>query len=129
MQISSSNGPSCGPLLPVEPEDHIGRLKVRLLANGGDAEVVGFCDEVFQDGIITIEKLQERLTRDQCIRNNLRDGKRFQMFLDKVGVMGGTKNVCRLCSDDNAAVYRNHRDALRHLLKDHFGLYFLCAHW
>ena len=117
-----------GPLLPVDPEDDIGRLKGRLLASGGDAEAVKFCDEVFKEGI-TIEMLQRRLTRDQCKRFNLRDGKQFQMFLEKVGVTGETKNLCQLCSGNNAVVYKRHRDALRHLLKDHFGLWFECTYW
>ncbi len=33
-------GRSRGPLLPVDPEDNIERLKAQLLANGGDAEAV-----------------------------------------------------------------------------------------
>lgn len=121
-------GRSRGPLQPVDPVDDIGSLKLRLLANGGDAEAVKLCDEVFDEGI-TIGMLQRRLTRDQCERLNLRDGKQFQMFLEKVGVTGGTKNHCRLCSRNNAAVYNRHRDALRHLLKDHFGLWFKCTYW
>ena len=119
---------SRAPLLPVDREDDITRLKARLLANGADAEAVNLCDEVFKDGITT-ENLQRRLTWDQCKRLDLRDGKQFQMFLQKVEVMGGSKNCCRLCSRNNAVVYKNHRDALRHFLKDHFGLWFECTYW
>lgn len=121
-------GRSRGPLLPVDPENDIEKLKARLLANGGDAEAVDLCDEVFKEGITT-EMLRRRLTRDQCKRLDIRDGKQFQMFLEKVGVTGVTKNRCRLCSGNNAAVYKNHRDALRHFLKDHFGLWFECTYW
>ena len=128
VSLPTAVGRSRGPLLPVDPEDDIGRLKARLHVNGGDAEAVNLCDEVFKGGI-TMEMLQRRLTRDQCKRLNLRDGKQFQMFLEKVGVTGVTKNRCRLCSGNNAVVYRNHRDALRHLLKDHFGLWFGCTYW
>ena len=125
---ATATGRSRGPLLPVDREDDITRLKARLLANGADAEAVDLCDEVFKDGITT-ENLQRRLTWDQCKRLDLRDGKQFQMFLQKVEVMGGSKNCCRLCSRNNAVVYKNHRDALRHFLKDHFGLWFECTYW
>ena len=124
----TATGRSRGPLLPVDREDDITRLKGRLLANGASAEAVNLCDEVFKDGITT-EILERRLTWDQCKRLDLRDGKQFQIFLEKVEVVGGTKNCCRLCSRNNAVVYKNHRDALRHFLKDHFGLWFECTHW
>jgi hypothetical protein len=117
-----------GPLLPVDPEDDIARLKGRLLENGADAEAVELCDEVFKDGV-TKGALEQRLTRAQCKELGLRDGKQFQLFLEKIKVKGETKNRCRLCPGHDAVVYKNHRDALRHFRKDHFGLWFGCAHW
>ena len=117
-----------GPLLPVDPEDNIARLKSRLLEHGADMEAVKLCDEVFKDGV-TKEALQRRLTRDQCRRLRLKEGKQFQLFLEKVEMMGATKNCCRLCPVNDAIVYKKHRDALRHLFKEHFGLWFECTLW
>ena len=104
------------------------RLKARLVEGGATVDVVDLCDDVFNDGV-TREALAGRLTHSQCRNLGLRDGKRFQMFLEKVEVMGGTRNRCRLCPSNDAMVYKNHRDALRHFLKDHFGLHFECMDW
>ena len=116
------------PLLPVDPEDDLSRLKTDLVENGADVEAVNSCDEVFKDGI-SKEALQKPLTRKQCKRLHLRTGKQFQRFLEKVQVDGGTKNRCRLCPGNDAVLYKGHRDALRHFHKDHFGLWFECTHW
>jgi hypothetical protein len=120
-------GGSRGPRLPVDPEHDIARLKSRLRKNGADGEAVDFCDDVFKDGVST-GALEKRLTREECTTLGVQDGKKFQRFLEKVTVSGGTKNRWRLCRGD-AVLYKNHRDALRHFLKDHFGLWFGCNHW
>lgn len=125
---AAAAGPSRRPLLPVDPEDNVTRLKARLRDGGADMEAVNVCDEVFKGGV-TIEALQRRLTRNECRELHLRDGKQFQRFLEEVAVMGGTKKRCRLCPRDDARQYKNHRDALRHFLKDHFGLWFGCTDW
>ena len=117
-----------GPRLPVDAEGDLTRLKDELFKNGADVGAVNVCDEVFKDGI-TKEALQMRLTRKQCKELHLQDGKQFQRFLEKVQVAGGTRNRCRLCPGNAAALYKNHRDALRHFLKDHFGLWFECTRW
>jgi len=117
-----------GPRLPVGAEGDLTRLKDELVENGADVEAVNLCDEVFKDGI-NKEALQKRLTRKQCKGLHLQDGKQFQVFLEKVQVAGGTKNRCRLCPGNDAALYKNHRDALRHFLKDHFGLCYECTRW
>ena len=117
-----------GPRLPVEAEGNLARLKDELVDNGADVEVVDLCDEVFKDGI-NKEALQKRLTRKQCKILHLQDGKQFQIFLEKVQVAGGTRNRCRLCPGNDAVLYKNHRDALRHFHKEHFGLWFECTRW
>jgi len=116
------------PLRPVDPAENVTRLKVRLVEGGAAVEAVDLCDDVFKDGM-TREALERRLTHAQCRRLDLRDGKTFQLFLGKDEVMGGTRNRCRLCPRHDAMLYKNHRDALRHLLKDHFGLPFECTYW
>ena len=126
--LPTATGKWRGPLLPVGSEDNLTRLKARLVENGADVEAVKLCDEIFKDGI-SKEALQKRLTREQCRGLHLRDGKQFQRLLEKVEVTGGTKNRCRLCPGNDAALYKNHRDASRHFHKEHFGLWFECTRW
>src|SRR5258706_256034 len=126
--LSTATGRRCGPLLPVDPEDDLTRLKDGLVENGAEVDAVNLCDEIFKDGI-SKEALQKRLTREQCRRLHLRDGKQFQRLLEKVEVTGEMKNRCRLCPGNDAVLYKNHRDALRHFHKEHFGLWFKCTRW
>jgi len=114
----------CDPVLPTEFEGDVPKLELRLLEKGANKLVVGLCDEVFKNGV-TIEALEERMTRKQCERLGVRDGKQFRLFLEfgkAVGANGhmSERHRCRLCPI--AKEYKKHRDALRHLLKDHFGL-------
>jgi len=120
---------SRGPVLPTKFQGDVAKLKVWLLAKGANDQVVGLCDTVFKNGV-TIEALEERMTREQCEELGVRDGKQFRLFLELVVGANGQMTVqhrCRLCSPGKK--YKNHRDALRHLLKDHFGLSFRCARW
>ena len=126
--LTMATGRWRGPLLPVDHEGDRARLKAHLVENGADMEAMNVCDEIFKDGF-NKEALQKRLTREQCRRLHLRDGKQFQRLLEKVEVTGGTKNRCRLCPGNGAMLYKNHRDALRHFHKEHFGLWFECTRW
>jgi len=117
------------PVLPTKFEGDLANLKARLLAKGANDQAVELCNTVFENGV-TIEALEERMTREQCEGLGVRDGKKFRLFLTLVvgadGQMTGQHRCC-LCSPGK--VYKNHRDALRHLLKDHFGLSFRCKKW
>ncbi len=122
-------GASRNPVLPTEFEGDVAKLKARLLAKGANEQVVELCDTVFKNGV-TIEALEERMTREQCEKLGVRDGKKFRVFLELVGGTNGQmtgRHRCCLCSPGKD--YKNHRDALRHLLKDHFGLGFRCERW
>ena len=124
-----ATGSSCNPVLPTEFEGEVPKLKARLLAKGANRHVVELCDIVFKNGV-TIEALEERMTRGQCESLGVRDGKQFRLFLELVGKADGRmaeRHQCCLCPPGKE--YRNHRDALRHLLKDHFGLSFKCERW
>ena len=118
-----------GPITPVFEADPT-KLKARLIKYGAAQEDVDLCDEVFKDGV-TVEALERRLTRSQCEKLGLRDGRRYRILLEKVEVTGEsmTRNRCRLCPRDHAKMYKHRHDSLRHLLKDHFGLYFKCPQW
>ena len=122
-------GASRGPVLPTEFESDIAKLKERLLEKGASEKAVELCDAIFKNGV-TIEALEERMTREQCERLGVRDGKQFRLFLKFVGKRNGQitgRQRCCLCPPGKE--YKHHRDALRHLLKDHFGLSFRCEWW
>ena len=126
-KVPTATGRRRRPLLPVEAED-LTRLKARLVKGGATVKAAELCDDVFKDGI-TRGELERRLTHSQCEHLGLRDGKTFQVFLERVEVMGGVTNRCRLCPMLDAMTFKHHRSGLRHLLKDHFGLSFECMHW
>ena len=110
-------------------ESTLKTLKTRLLAQNIAEGDVDLCDEVFKDGV-TIEALETRLTRSQCEKLGLRDGKRYQILLEVEGTgESGTRHRCRLCPRNDAVLYKNHRSALRHLRKVHLGLLLACEYW
>jgi hypothetical protein len=117
------------PVLPTQFEGDVARLIARLRAKGANEQVVELCNTVFKNGV-TIEALEERMTREQCEGLGVRDGRQFRLFLQLVVGANGQmtrRHRCCLCSPGKE--YKNHRDALRHLLKDHFGLSFRCKRW
>jgi hypothetical protein len=120
-RVSRTLGSSRGPVLPIGFEDDVPKLKARLLAKGADIRAMERCDENFKDGL-TKEVLEERMTREQCAGLGVRDGKQFKRFLHWNYEVG--RHRCRLCSPGKT--YKNSRDALRHLFKDHFSLGFEC---
>jgi hypothetical protein len=121
---SRTLGSSRGPVPRIEFEADLLKLKARLRAQGADELAVGLCDQIFKDGV-TKEALVERMTREQCAGLGVRDGKQFKRFLHWNYEVG--RHQCRLCSPGKT--YKNSRDALRHLFKDHFSLGFECEQW
>ncbi len=119
--------------LPAEEfEDDISKLTHRLTIQGADRTVVELCSAIFAQGV-SIEALKAQMTRQECEKHELRSGMRYRMLLDvvrmeKAGVLM-VRHVCRLCRHGEAEDYKHHRDALRHLLRDHFGMGFQCTQW
>ena len=111
--------------LPAEEfEGNVLKLKDRLLRKGAEPTAVGVCTRIFSEGI-SIAALEVSMTREESKAHGV-VGKRYRMLLEKRAELGGTKNRCRLCS--GSVEYKNHRDALRHLLKDHFGMGYECKY-
>lgn len=105
-------------ILPVE----VLNMERRLLAEGVERTVVELCIEIFKQGV-TIDALEAHMTPEESERYGA-VGKRFRLLLDMVGEEGmRTRHWCRLCKKKE---YKNHRDALRHLLKTHFRIGYTC---
>jgi len=113
--------------IPAEAfEGDILKLKERLLRKGAEPTAVGVCTRIFSEGI-SIAALEGPMTREESEEHGV-IGKRYRMLLKRSMESGGIKNRCRLCSEKGSVEYKNHRDALRHLLKDHFGMGYECKH-
>src|SRR5258706_15725860 len=56
-------------------------------------------------------------------------GRVYLAFLESIneGEGVGTYYVCRLCHSEQ--IWRQHKDVLRHLRRDHFGLSYVCKYW
>jgi hypothetical protein len=110
--------------LPAEEfEEDMVKLEERLLQNGAEPTAVDVCTRIFREGI-SIAALEVSMTREESMEHGV-VGKRYRMLLEKRTESGGTKNRCRLCG---RVEYKHHRDALRHLLKDHFGMGYECKY-
>lgn len=97
-------------------------MEQRLLAEGVERTVVERCIEIFKQGV-TIDALETQMTVGESKRYGA-VGKRFRQLLEMVGGEGmRTRHLCRLCKNKE---YRNHRDALRHLLETHFCIGYTC---
>lgn len=119
--------------LPAEEfEEDISKLTNRLIIQEVDRAVVELCSAIFAQGV-SLEALNARMTRKECEKHGLRSGMRYRMLLDVVKVIEDgvlvDRHVCRLCHRDEAPAYKHHRDALRHLRRDHFGMGFQCTKW
>jgi len=113
--------------LPAEAfEGDVLKLNERLLRKGADPTAVGVCTRIFSEGI-SIAALEVPMTREESEEHGV-IGKRYRMLLKRSTESGGIKNRCRLCSKEGCIEYKNHRDALRHLLKDHFGMGYECKY-
>jgi hypothetical protein len=119
--------------LPAEEfEDDIPKLIKRLTIQGVNRSAVELSSAIFAQGV-SLEALKARMTRKECEKHGLRSGMRYRMLLEVVKVMKAgvlmDRHFCRLCHRGDAADYKHHRDALRHLLRDHFGIGFQCTQW
>jgi hypothetical protein len=110
--------------LPAEDfEGSVLKLKGRLLRKGAEPAAVDICIGIFSEEI-SIAALEKSMTREESEEHGV-VGKRYRMLLEKRTESGAIKNRCRLCGE---VEYKNHRDALRHLLKGHFGMGYKCTY-
>lgn len=116
-------------------ESNITRLQERLRQEGANPDAVALVQTIFSDGV-TLEALTRRRTRAEATQEasfSQGAGPVYLGFLDSVhSALGesGTRYQCRLCPIKGEIItWKYHRDVLRHLRKEHFGLGEKCFHW
>jgi len=102
-------------------------VQARCITDGGDPAAVNLLRATFPDGIST-KALTRRMTRDEAREyNHGASGQMYRVFL-RIGE--GNRFRCRLCAADaDEGGWKQAKDALRHLKRDHFGLGTCCDHW
>lgn len=123
------------PRLPAaDYESDVLRLQERLKREGADAKAVDVIHTIFCDGV-TLDALTRRRTREEAAQEAFGQGAGpvYLAFLDTVKSTqkeNGVRYRCRLCPDKGEVLtWKYHRDVLRHLRKEHFGLGEKCPQW
>jgi len=118
-------------------EPNIIKLQERLRREGGDQDAVTLVESVFPDEV-TLEALTRRQTREEAAQQIFGQGGGpvYLAFLETSPLnkrdngASGVRFRCRLCPNNTVALYwKHHRDVLRHLKRDHFGLGETCIQW
>ena len=107
------------------------RLQQRCRRQGADEGAIGCLGKVFTNEV-SLKALTRPLTDAEVEKKEfgVETGRVYIAFLESIdeeeeGV--GTYYVCRLCHSEQ--IWRHHKDVLRHLRRDHFGLADVCNQW
>ena len=96
-------------------------------ADGGEERAIALLPGIFSSEI-TEKALTRKMTREEARKHhNGASGQVYRMLLrsDESG-----RSHCRLCAvDANHNGWRNAKDVLRHLKRDHFELVHVCPRW
>ena len=107
------------------PDIHVAIERCR--ANGGEENAIALLQVIFSDGISEKALIRQMTSEEAGEHNRGMSGQVYRMLLrnDDVG-----RFHCRLCPvGSNGGGWRNARDVLRHLKRDHFGLGDACKSW
>jgi hypothetical protein len=115
---------------PVTYEGNLARLQQRCRGQGADEGAIGLLGKVFANGV-SLEALIRQLTDEEADTNEfgIETGRIYIAFLETINDEEGVVShyVCRLCHTEQT--WKHHKDALRHLRRDHFGLADVCKQW
>ena len=97
-------------------------------ADGGEEHAIALLPKIFSNGI-SEKALTRKMTREEARKHHnsraLMQVYRMLLRSDEAG-----RFHCRLCAiDANQNGWKNARDVLRHLKRDHFGLEKVCSRW
>ena len=115
---------------PITYEGNLVRLQQRCRGQGADEEAIGLLGKVFTDEV-SLEALTRPLTDAEVETKEfgVETGRVYIAFLKIINEEEGegTYYVCRLCHSEQ--IWKHHKDVLRHLRRDHFGLADVCNQW
>ena len=111
-------------------EGDLVRLQQRCRAQGADDGAVALLTRVFAHEV-SLEALTRPFTDAEAETEGfgVRTGKAYLVFLEYTneGEHVVPRYACRLCHGDQT--WKHSKDVLRHLRRDHFGLYEACKKW
>lgn len=127
------------PGVPYEPDLH--KLQARCLRQGGEREAITLIPRIFAKGVHK-DALARLKTGEEVVSQTFGEGP-GPVYLcllqaieessaeDEVDQQCVTRYTCRLCPGpiDTKFSWKNERDVLRHLRKQHFGLSDSCDLW
>ena len=115
---------------PITYEGDLIRLQQRCRGQGADEGAIGLLGKVFTNEV-SLEALTRPLTDAEVETNEfgVETGRVYIAFLETDNEDEGVRPfyVCRLCHSER--IWRHHKDVLRHLRRDHFGLADVCDQW
>ena len=97
-------------------------------ADGGEEHAIALLPKIFANGI-SEKALTRKMTREEARKHhNSRAFMQVYRMLLRIDEAGRFR--CRLCAiDADQNGWKNARDVLRHLKRDHFGLEKVCPRW
>lgn len=96
-------------------------------ADGGEEDAIALLQTIFSIGI-SEQALIRKLTREEARQHHSRAPTQVYRILLRNDEAGSSH--CRLCTAGaNENGWKNARDVLRHLKRDHFGLVDVCERW
>ena len=105
-------------------------LAARLIFEGADPDAVDTLRRWIFVAKVTEQELKAPIeSRELSLRHG---GVRvkWHLLLQVTGVIAGEQSYCcRLCPLEHRPEYKNERDVLRHLKRDHFGFSVACQYW
>ena len=115
---------------PVKYDDNLERLQERCRKQGADEGAIGLLGKVFANGV-SEAALTRSLTDEEVETRELGivTGKVYTVFLEPTNEGKGAAHryICRLCHSDQT--WKNAKDVVRHLKRDHFGFADSCEKW
>jgi hypothetical protein len=115
---------------PVPYEGNLLRLQQRCRRQGADEGAIGLLGKVFAHEV-SLEALTRQLTDEEVEANEFgaETGSVYIALLETTNEEEGLepRYVCRLCHSEQT--WMHHKDVVRHLRRDHFGLADDCYQW
>jgi len=115
---------------PITHERNLVRLQQRCRRQGADEVAIGLLGKIFPNQV-SLEALTRQLTDTEAETKEfgIDNGKVYNALLEYLNEEDDVvaRYNCRLCHSEQT--WKHHRDVLRHLRRDHFGLADVCDQW